>query len=136
MMREDNQLAVQPKQFVVTTNSSYTWEVYLNLAHRIKVTSTYIRLNAEFVYFAVILNSSHAKLRGWALDRTLATRLTVEAVEQAIGKRCTEPGLVDHSDRGFQYASAEYVAIMDTHRMVPSISRPACATIVFLTISV
>ena len=38
MMREDNQLAVQPKQFVVTTNSSYTWEVYLNLAHCIKVT--------------------------------------------------------------------------------------------------
>jgi len=32
---------------------------------------------------------------------------------------------VHHSDRGFQYAHAEYVAILEKHRMVPSMSRPA-----------
>src|SRR5262249_52468510 len=36
-----------------------------------------------------------------------------------------EPGLVHHSDRGFQYACAEYVAILEKCRMVPSMSRPA-----------
>ena len=112
MMQEDNLLAIQPKRFVMTTNSSHKLEVYLNLANRMKVTSinqlwvadiTYIRLNAEFVYLAVILDGFSRKVVGWALDRTLATRLTVGALEQAIEKRCPEPGLVHHSDRGFQY---------------------------------
>ena len=62
---------------------------------------------------------------GWALDRTLAARLTSGALEQAVEKRRPEPGLVHHSDRGFQYACAEYVAILEKHRLVPSMSRPA-----------
>jgi putative transposase len=62
---------------------------------------------------------------GWELDRTLAARLTIAALEQAIEKRGPEPGLVHHSDRGFQYACAEYMAILETYRMVPSMSRPA-----------
>jgi putative transposase len=134
MMREDNLLGVQPKRFVVTTNSNHKLEVYLNLASRMKLTGinqlwvadiTYIRLKAEFVYLAVILDGFSRKVVGWALDRTLATRLTVEAVEQAIEKRRPEPGLVHHSDRGFQYACAEYVAILVKYHMVPSMSRPA-----------
>jgi transposase InsO family protein len=134
IMREDNLLAIQPKRFVVTTNSSHKFEVYLNLASRMKLTGinqlwvadiTYIRLQAEFVYLAVILDGFSRRVVGWALDRTLAARLTVGALEQAIEKRRPEPGLVHHSDRGFQYACAEYVAIMEKHRMVPSMSRPA-----------
>ena len=35
-----------------------------------------------------------------------------------------QPGLVHHSDRGFQYAGADYVALMEKHGMVPSMSRP------------
>jgi transposase InsO family protein len=116
MMREDNLLGVQPKQFVVTTNSNHKLEVHLNLASRMKLTGinqlwvadiTYIRLKAEFVYLAVILDGFSRKVVGWALARTLATRLTIGAVEQAIEKRRPEPGLVHHSDRGFQYACAE-----------------------------
>ena len=62
---------------------------------------------------------------GWALDRTLAVRLTIGALGQAIERRQPEPGLVHHSDRGFQYAHAEYIAILEKHHMVPSMSRPA-----------
>ena len=63
MMRDDNLLAVQPRQFVITTRSDHKLEVYLNLASRMKLTGlhqlwvadiTYIRLQAEFVYLAVI----------------------------------------------------------------------------------
>jgi putative transposase len=134
MMREDNLLAVQPKRFVVTTNSNHKLEVYLNLASRMKLTGinqlwiadiTYIRLLAEFVYLAVILDGFSRKVVGWELDRTLASRLTIGALEQALEKRQPEPGLVHHSDRGLQYACAEYVAIIEKHRMVPSMSRPA-----------
>jgi transposase InsO family protein len=49
---------------------------------------------------------------GWKLDRTLASRLATEAIEQAIAARRPKPGRVHHSDRGVQYVSAEYVAIL------------------------
>src|ERR1700747_850407 len=93
IMQEDNLLALQPKRFKVTTNSNHKFEVYLNLAARMKLTGinqlwvadiTYIRLKAEFVYVAVILDGYSRKVVGWALDRTLAIRLTIGALEQAI----------------------------------------------------
>jgi putative transposase len=65
------------------------------------------------------------KVVGWALDRTLGNRLAVGALEQALETRQPPPGLVHHSDRGLLYSSAEYAAILETHRMVPSMSRPA-----------
>jgi len=134
IMREDNLLAVQPKQFVTTTDSNHTLEIYLNLARRMTLTGTdqlwiaditYIRLKAEFVYLALILDGFSRKVVGWKLDRTLASRLATEALEMAIARRKPLPGLVHHSDRGIQYASAEYVAILKKHGMVPSMSRPA-----------
>ena len=134
IMREDNLLGVQPERFVVTTNSNHKLEIYLNLASRMKLTGinqlwvadiTYIRLKAEFVYLAVMLDRFSRKVVGWALDRTLGNRLAVGALEQALEKRQPPPGLVHHSDRGLQYASAEYAAILEKHRMVPSMSRPA-----------
>jgi transposase InsO family protein len=134
IMREDNLLAVQHKHFVITTDSNHNLEVYLNLAHRMKLTGpdqlwladiTYIRLHAEFVYLALILDSFSRKVVGWNLDRTLTTRLAIEALQQAIDARQPLPGLVHHSDRGIQYASAEYVAILKKYGMISSMSRPA-----------
>jgi putative transposase len=134
IMRKDNLLALQPKCFKVTTNSNHKFEIYLNLAARMKLTGinqlwvadiTYIRLKAEFVYLAVILDAFSRKVVGWALDRTLAVRLTIGALQRAIESRQPEPGLVHHSDRGFQYAHAEYIAILEKYHMVPSMSRPA-----------
>ena len=134
LMREDNLLAVQPRAFVVTTNSQHEFEVYLNLASHLKLTGinqlwvadiTYIRLQSEFVYLAVILDGFSRKVVGWALERTLATRLTRTALERAIAARQPAPGLVHHSDRGVQYASDEYVQVLQEHRMIPSMSRPA-----------
>jgi len=125
---------VQPKHFVMTTGPNHNLEVYLNLACRMKLTGpdqlwladiTYIRLHAEFVYLAVILDSFSRKVVGWTLDRTLTTRLAIGALQQAVEVRKPMPGLVHHSDRGIQYASAEYVAILRKHDMIPSMSRPA-----------
>jgi transposase InsO family protein len=134
LMREDNLLAVQPRAFVVTTDSQHEFEVYLNLASKLKLTGinqlwvadiTYLRLQTEFVYLAVILDGFSRKVVGWALERTLATRLTKAALEKAIAARRPLPGLVHHSDRGLQYASTEYVQVLQEHKIIPSMSRPA-----------
>jgi putative transposase len=134
IMREDNLLAVQPRQFVVTTKSDHKLEVYLNLARRMKLTGvdqlwvaaiTYIRLKTEFVYLAVILDGFSRKVVGWSLERTLASCLAVAALQEAIATRKPPPGLVHHSDRGVQYASEEYVAVLEKQGMIPSMSRPA-----------
>ena len=134
IMREDNLLAVQPKQFVTTTDSKHALDIYLNLARRMQLTGinqlwiadiTYIRLKAEFVYLALVLDGFSRKVVGWKLDRTLASRLATEALESAIATRKPLAGLVHHSDRGIQYASGEYVAILKKHEMIPSMSRPA-----------
>jgi len=134
LLREDNLLAVQPRAFVVTTDAKHEFEVYLNLANRMKLTGinqlwvadiTYIRLKAEFVYLAVILDRFSRKVVGWALERTMATRLPKAALEQAIAARQPPPGLVHHSDRGVQYAADEYVKVLQQHQMIPSMSRPA-----------
>jgi transposase InsO family protein len=134
IMREDNLLAVQPRAFVVTTDSQHQLEVYLNLASRMKLTGvnqlwvadiTYIRLHREFVYLAVILDAYSRKVVGWELAGTLVARLPIAALEKAIAERKPPPGLVHHSDRGVQYASGDYVRILAKHQVIPSMSRPA-----------
>jgi transposase InsO family protein len=134
IMREDNLLAVQPRTFVVTTDAAHDFEVFLNLARRMKMTGinqlwvadiTYIRLQREFVYLAVILDAFSRRVVGWTLDRSLASRLAISALEHAIDTRQPPPGVVHHSDRGVQYASADYVKLLLEHHMIPSMSRPA-----------
>ena len=134
LMREDNLLSVQPRQFVRTTDSDHKLEVYLNLAQRMKLTGvnqlwvadiTYIRLHTEFVYLAVVLDAFSRQAVGWALERSLRTELALAALEQAIRDRQASPGLVHHSDRGVQYAADEYVARLYQAQMLPSMSRPA-----------
>jgi putative transposase len=134
LMREDNLLAIGQRKFVRTTNSNHSFEVYLNLAAHMQLTGpdqlwvadiTYIRLQQEFIYLAVILDAFSRRVVGWSLEPTLATRLTVAAIELAIAARQPKPGLVHHSDRGVQYASSEYIDLLLAYGMIPSMSRPA-----------
>jgi transposase InsO family protein len=123
------------KAFVVTTNPQHKLEVYLNLASGMKPTGVdqlweadiaYVRLHSEFVYLAVILDACSRKVVGWELDRTLAARLAIAALEKAIAKRKPPPGLVHHSDHVVQrYASDDYVKILSKPEMLPRMSRPA-----------
>ena len=96
LMREDNLLAVQPRAWVQTTDSNHELKVYLNLAVRMQLSGinqlwvadiTYIRLQTEFVYLAVVLDAFSRKVVGWALGRSLAAQLPMSALEQAIAQR-------------------------------------------------
>jgi putative transposase len=132
MLSEDNLLAVRRREFVSTTDSDHPFPVHLNLARRMELTGinqlwvadmTYIRLKKEFVYLAVVLDAYSRKVVGWALGRSMAARLAIAALEQAVAEREPPPGLVHHSDRGVQYACGEYAQVLQRYQMIPSMSR-------------
>jgi len=134
LMRLDNLLALRRSAFVATTDSDHELLVHLNLASRMQLSGinqlwvadiTFVRLQQEFVYVAVILDAYSRKVVGWALDRSLAAQLAITALQNAIASRTPRPGLVHHSDRGIQYASAEYGKILDKYQVIASMSRLA-----------
>jgi putative transposase len=134
LMREDNLLCLRRRKFVVTTDSAHALPVYPNLAGAMTLTGldqlwvadiTYIRLRAEFVYLAVILDAYSRRVIGWALDGTLQDTLTLWALRMALEQRRPAPGLVHHSDRGVQYASGDYTDLLRAHGIVISMSRKA-----------
>jgi len=134
ILREDNLLCVRKRKFVLTTDSNHDRKIYPNLAGQMVLTSvdqlwradiTYIRLQDEFVYLAVILDAYSRRIIGWALDRTLEDELTLTALRMAITRRVVRPGLVHHSDRGSQYASNDYTDLLKEHGIDISMSRKA-----------
>ena len=132
LMREDNLLCLRRRKFVITTNSDHDRPVYPNRAREMILSGinqlwiadiTYIRLEVEFVYLAVVLDAYSRRVIGWALDRTLEDDLAIGALQMAIERRCPAPGLVHHSVRGIQYASHEYTALLQEQQIAISMSR-------------
>jgi len=132
LLREDNLLCVAKRKFVVTTDSAHPLPVYPNLPPTMEVTGvnqlwiadiTYIRLEEEFIYLAVILDAYSRRVIGWSLDDTMAESLTVAALKMALSQRPVPPGLVHHSDRGVQYAAHGYTQLLKDHGIAISMSR-------------
>jgi transposase InsO family protein len=134
LMQEDNLLCVVKRKFVVTTDSAHGLKVYPNRAASMILTGvdqlwvadiTYIRLEEEFVYLAVVLDAYSKRVIGWHLDDGLDASLTVIALRMALQERTVRPGLVHHSDRGVQYASGEYTDLLKNSGIAISMSRKA-----------
>ena len=134
LMRVDNLLCVRRRKFILTTDSKHGLPVYPNLAEELVLTGinqlwvadiTYIRLQVEFVYLAVLLDAFSRRCIGWALQRTLEAALVLEALRMALTQRRPRPGLVHHSDRGVQYAAHDYTAQLEQHGIRISMSRRA-----------
>lgn len=134
IMREDNLLCLRRRKFVVITDSNHHRLVYPNLAGELVLTGlnqlwvadiTYIRLETEFVYLAVVIDAFSRRVIGWALDRTVEDELTLTALRMALEARRPSPGLVHHSDRGSQYASGDYTDLLKTNGCQISMSHKA-----------
>ncbi len=100
MMRADNLLEIQSREVPLATGLEGGLEIYRNLARRVKVRGpnqlwiadiTYIRLKSEFVYLAVVLDAFSRKVVGWSPDRTLQSRLPLNALEKAIANQQPPP---------------------------------------------
>jgi transposase InsO family protein len=134
IMRQDNLLCLRRKKFVVTTDSRHDQAVYPNVAGELVLTGinqlwvadiTYIRLEIEFVFLAVVLDAYSRRVIGWELDRTLEHDLALAALQMALRSRAPMPGVVHHSDRGIQYACEGYTDVLKEHGLRISMSRKA-----------
>jgi len=133
IMRSNGLLCTVRRKYRVTTNSKHGLVKYPNLIKDLIPVRTdelwhsditYIRLEAGFAYLAAIIDSFSRKVVGYALGRTLSPKLTIAALNDAIGSRDTA-SLTHHSDQGFQYCSREYVKILKSSGIAISMSGKA-----------
>lgn len=136
VMREQGIRAKTTRRFRVTTQSNHAHPIAPNvLARRFDAPEhrgpdrvwvgdiTYLDTREGFLYLAVVLDLASRRVIGWAMRHTLERRLTLDALDMAIQRRRPGPGVLQHTDRGSQYASHEYRAVLAAHGMTCSMSR-------------
>jgi len=109
-----------PQRRCRTTNSDHPYPRYPNLVAGLAITEpdavwvadiTYVRLQREFVYLAVLMDVYTRSIRGWELSRHLDQALTLATLERALAAG-HQPG-IHHSDQGVQYAANAYTARLE-----------------------
>jgi transposase InsO family protein len=136
LMRTDGLRGRRRRRVVHTTDSAHAAPVAPNtLARQFAVAATpacdrvwvgditYLPTPEGWLYLAVLLDLASRRVVGWALDTTLDQTLPLAALRMALGQRQPAPGLLHHSDRGVQYASAGYRAWLAAHGVAVSMSR-------------
>jgi putative transposase len=136
LMREDGLRAKRRRRFRSTTNSAHAHPIAPNLLARrfdpVEVGGvnqvwaadiTYVPTREGWLYLAIVLDLGSRRLVGWAMKDTLEASLATDALRMALLRRQPGPGLVHHSDRGVQYASGEYQALLSDHGITCSMSR-------------
>ena len=136
VMQEDGLQARRRRRFVHTTTSAHADPIAPNtLARDFAVGPsragnttwvsdiTYIPTRAGWLYLAVVLDLASRAVVGWATSATLETALPLTALRRALAHRQPPRGLLLHSDRGSQYASADYRACLAAHGGIASMSR-------------
>ena len=132
-MREAGLKPVWKRKFIHTTDSKHGLPIAGNiLARQFNPISpntayvsdiTYIRTGTGWPYLAIVLDLYSRKVVGWAMAPSMPAELVCSALRMAIQQRRPAPGLIVHSDRGSQYASALYQALLTDHGFVCSMSR-------------
>ncbi len=84
---------------------------------------TYIWTEEGWLYLAVVMDLYSRSIVGWAMAERMTRELVMSALTMAVWRRRPEPGVVVHSDRGSQYASGDYQALLETHGFLCSMSR-------------
>jgi putative transposase len=132
LMRENGMHARQKRRFKRTTDSHHAFPVAPNiLAQNFVATApnqkwgvdiSYIWTREGWLYLAVVIDLFARRVVGWAVSDRLHRRLAIQALEKAIMMRRPPPGLVHHSDRGSQYCSLDYQAMLKANGITISMS--------------
>jgi transposase InsO family protein len=133
LMRQAGLKPVWKRKFVHTTDSKHDLPIAANvLGRRFNPAApnmayvsdiTYIRTGAGWLYLAVVIDLFSRKVVGWAMAPSMPAKLVCDALHMAVQQRRPSAGLIVHSDRGSQYASAQYQAKLTSHGFICSMSR-------------
>ncbi len=125
--------ATRPRQKRVTTDSQHPFAIADNALNREFAAPmpnrkwgadiTYIRTREGWLYLAVVMDLFSRRIIGWSMHPTLERTLVLTALEMALQRREPPAPLLHHSDRGSQYASGEYQAILAANHIQCSMSR-------------
>ena len=133
LMKALNLKVKQKRKYKATTDSKHNLPVAENVLNRQFAPQepnqawgadiTYLWTQEGWVYLAVVIDLYSRRVVGWAMDRRLKKALVIRALLMAINLRKPPAGLLHHSDRGSQYASQAYQALLKQHGMICSMSR-------------
>ena len=133
LMREQGLRAREKRRFQRTTDSQHGLPVAPNVLDRQFTVATpntawvsditYLWTREGWLYLVVILDLFSRRVVGWALHDRITRQLALDALTMALRHRQPRPGLVHHSDRGSQYASGDYQAVLEASGVVCSMSR-------------
>ena len=136
LMREEQIHGKVPKRFKQTTNSDHADPIAANLLDRdftaaapnqrwVGDTTEFVIGESAKLYLAAILDLYSRYVVGWAISAVNDRRLTLRALEMAVHRRCPEPGLLHHSDRGCTYTCEDYQRYLAARGITCSMSRRA-----------
>jgi putative transposase len=133
LMQEEGLVGRARRRFKHTTDSRHALPVAENLLARDFTASapnqrwvgdtTELRTPTGKLFLAAIIDLYSRFVVGWALSAVNDRHLTLKALDMALCHRCPGSGLLHHSDRGSTYASEDYQAELEAHRVVCSMSR-------------
>jgi len=132
IMRENRIRAKQSRKFRCTTDSNHSLPVAENSLGRSFDPSgpnqawvadiTYIPTREGWLYLSAVEDLYSRRIVGWSMSDRMTSRLVVDALEMAIGRRLPIEGILVHSDRGSQYASDHYQRLLRKHGIQCSMS--------------
>ena len=132
LMKELNLKPKAARRFKVTTNSQHNKPVAPNiLGQRFSPYAanvawatdiTYIRTDEGWLYLATVIDLYSRRIIGWSMGTRLVTKLIIDALAMALLQRKPPQGVIHHSDRGSQYCSAVYQALLSKHGFICSMS--------------
>lgn len=133
LMKQQGLESKSKRKFKATTNSNHGRPVAPNLLDREFLVDqpdtvyagdiTYIPTDEGWLYLAVLIDLYSRAVVGWAMSERMTAQLANDALMMAIWKRRPPKGLMTHSDRGSQYASALYQKTIKDHGFICSMSR-------------
>lgn len=133
LMKVNGIRARHKRRYKATTDSKHALPVAPNLLDRQFETSapdqvwtadiTYIPTREGWLYLAVVMDLYTRMIVGWTMDSRMTRELVMNALRMARFRRKPAPGLLHHSDRGSQYCSSDYQALLGEYGMVASMSR-------------
>lgn len=125
--------AIAKKKFKVTTDSEHTLPVYENILNRDFTTThinqkwagdiTYVRTDEGWLYLAVVIDLYSRAVIGWSMNKRMTKALVCDALMMALFKRKFPKGVIMHTDRGSQYCSKRYRKLINTYKLIGSMSR-------------